>query len=59
MLSYLLEYAVIFIGICCHMYWNMLSYLLEYVILFIKYVIIFIYFYIATVIKITSKTLQA
>ena len=35
MLSYLLEYAVICIGICCHMHWNMLSYALEYVVLFI------------------------
>ena len=35
MLPYLLEYAIIFIGICYHIYWNMLSYLLEYVIIFI------------------------
>ena len=35
MLSYLLEYAVIFIGICCHVYWNIKSYLKEYVIIFI------------------------
>ena len=35
MTSYLLEYVVIFIGICCHIYWNMLSYLLEYVVIFI------------------------
>ena len=33
MLSYLLEYVVIFIGICCHINWNML-YLLEYIIIF-------------------------
>ena len=30
MLSYLLEYVIIFIGICYHIYWNMSSYLLEY-----------------------------
>ena len=29
-----MEY-VIFIGICCHIYWNMLSHLLEYIIIFI------------------------
>ena len=34
MASYILEYVVIFIGICCHIYWNMLSYLLEYIIIF-------------------------
>ena len=33
MTSYLLGYVVIFIGICCHIYWNMLSYLLEYVVI--------------------------
>ena len=33
--SYLLEYAIIFIGICHHIYWNMPSYLLEYAIIFI------------------------
>ena len=36
MLSYLLEYVIIFIGICYHIYWNMLSYLVEYVIIFIR-----------------------
>ena len=35
MLSYLLKYAVILIGICCHINRNMLSYLLEYDIIFI------------------------
>ena len=30
MASYILECGVIFIAICCHIYWNMLSYLLEY-----------------------------
>ena len=33
-LSYLLDYVVIFIGICCDIYWNVL-YLLEYVVIFI------------------------
>ena len=56
MLSYLLEYVIIFIGIChtifigiCCIYWNMLSYLLEYVIIYwnmasylLEYVTIFI-----------------
>ena len=37
MLPYLFEYFVIFIGICCHIYWNMLSYLLEYVVIFIMH----------------------
>ena len=32
MSSYLLEYVIIFIGICRHIYWNMSPYLLEYVI---------------------------
>ena len=35
MSSYLLEYVIIYIGICNHIYWNRLSYLLEYVIIFI------------------------
>ena len=36
MLSFLLEYVIIFIVICYHIYWNnMLSYLLEYVTKFI------------------------
>ena len=35
MLSYLLEYVVIFIGIRCHIYWDMLLKLLEYVVIFI------------------------
>ena len=47
-----LEYVVISIGIYNHIKWNILSYLL-------KYVIIFIHCYIARVIKITSKQLQA
>ena len=82
--SYLLEYGIIFIGICYHIYWNiltylleyvsyriywnMLSYLLEYAIIFIgicyhiyrnmlSYV--FINCYLATVIKIIFKNLQA
>ena len=50
--SYLLECGIIFIGIWHHIYWNEASYLWEYG-------IIFIYCYIATVIKITSKKLQA
>ena len=35
MKSNLLEYIIIFIGICYHIYWNILSYLLEYAIIFI------------------------
>ena len=35
MLSYLLEYGIIFIGICCHIYWNISPYLLKYVNIFI------------------------
>ena len=36
MASHKLEYAAIFIVICCHIYWNMLSYLLEYVVISIR-----------------------
>ena len=35
--SYLLEYDIIIIGICCLIYWNMLLYLLEYVVIFIMH----------------------
>ena len=35
MLSYLLAYGIIFIGIWHHIYWNIASYLLEYGIIFI------------------------
>ena len=73
-ISYILEYGIIFIGMWHHIYWNMAPHKLEYVVISIgiynhikwnilsyllKYVIIFIYCYIARVIKITSKQLQA
>ena len=35
MLSYLLEYVIIFIWICHDIYWSIISYLLEYVTIFI------------------------
>ena len=43
MSSYLLIYIIIFIGIDCHIYWNILSYLMEYVSIYLlEYVIIFL-----------------